>query len=321
MITCQSCGYNLWGSSQINTQEERARIIFDMEQGLTVSEHHTILFQHKARTLSSIQLDQTSNWENGNDNTFLTIRLHSIWETTVYTCCFSYRRPLGKFRSFLVLLVTTLGKYLMKPRQNEEKSVRCNSRLNKQLQKAHYWLRITMFYGIWPLKLHQFSEHYPFHCLNKSWKHYETQAGPYQKDFCMLKVWKTVFADTRIWCILFFHSQEKGRLSIKETAYPESGKCSLKGENSLLEKTHFVLALPESIKIHPYFFPGDANSSGWKQPICKAILRHWARKPCYKLFQHIPLLRKTGATFTKTQDYLKVFLFNEVMRKQQEALV
>lgn len=48
---------------------------------LTVSQHHTILFQHRARTLSSTLLDQTSNWENGKDNTFLTIWLHSIRET------------------------------------------------------------------------------------------------------------------------------------------------------------------------------------------------------------------------------------------------
>lgn len=72
-----------------------------------------------------------------------------------------------------------------------------------------------MFYGIWPLKLHQFSEHYPFQCLDKSWKHYEIQAGLYHKDFCVLKVWKTVFADKRIWRILFLHFQEKGKLSIK----------------------------------------------------------------------------------------------------------
>lgn len=61
-------------------------------------------------------------------------------------------------------------------------SLQCNFRLNKQFQKAHYWLRITMFYGIWPLKLHQFSEHYPLQCLDKSRKHYEIQAGLYQKD-------------------------------------------------------------------------------------------------------------------------------------------
>lgn len=122
-----------------------------------------------------------------------------------------------------------------------------------------------MFYGIWPLKLHQFSEHYPFQWLDKSWKHYEIQWGLYQKDFCVLKVWKTVFTDTGIRGILFFRCQEKGKLSIKvRDNISWIWKVQPKGKNSLLQKTHFVLALPESIKIHPYFFPGDANSWGWK---------------------------------------------------------
>lgn len=142
------------------------------------------------------------------------------------------------------------------------------------------------------------------------------------EETCVLKVWKTVCTDTGIRGILFFYCLEKGKLSIKvRDRISWIWKVQPKGENSLLEKTHFVLALPESIKINPYFFPGDANSWGWKLPICKTIPRRWASKPCYHWFQHIPLLQKTGATFTKTRDYVKVFLFNEVMRTHQEALV
>lgn len=56
--------------------------------------------------------------------------------------------------------------------------------------------------------------------------------------------------------MLLLHSQEKGKTSsirVTDGIY-WNGKVQPKGENNLLQKIHFALALPESIKIHPYFF-------------------------------------------------------------------
>lgn len=125
-------------------------------------------------------------------------------------------------------------------------SLQCNSRLNNQFQKAHYWLGITTFYGIWPLKLYPFSEHYPFQCLDKSWKHYELliRYGALKSEGLLhaesLKDW--ICRDKNM-STLLFHSQEKGKISsiwVRDNIY-WNWKVQPKGENHLLEKIHFVL--------------------------------------------------------------------------------
>ena len=114
-------------------------------------------------------------------------------------------------------------------------SLQCNSRLNNQFQKAHCWLGITMFYGIWSLKLYQLSEHHPFQCLDKSRVLLDIsclldKVHWNQKNFYMLKVWKIEFTETRIRAYYSPIAKKRAKYHPleKETTYTKSEKCSLR---------------------------------------------------------------------------------------------
>lgn len=227
---------------------------------LIVSQHHTILFQHRARTLSSIPLDQTRNWENGKDNTFLTIWLYSIRETIPAASLIEgqlQNSALSWFYWSLQLANTWWSPDKMK----------IKSTVQLQIKKAvpEGTLLATNHNVLWDLTFKTASV---FRTLSLSVTRQELEtlwdkSWAVSEGLLCAQSLKDCNADTGIRDILFFHCQQKGKLSIEvrdNTSW--IWKVQPKGENSLLQKTHFVLALPESIKIHPYFFPGDANSWG-----------------------------------------------------------
>lgn len=92
-----------------------------------------------------------------------------------------------------------------------------------------------------------------------------------------------------------------------------------KGENNLLQKIHSVLALYESIKIHPHFFlvvlTDESKSS--PSPIYSKNLSLQDRSLA---IARNPLVTQDKTTLSKNQDHNKLFLSPKLMRKQKEKL-